>query len=87
VAAAVAVVGMPPRREAGSGGSRDAAVADLEFWCRTELEICSGAQMCCLGGFPRRSSGTASAELAGLTGGENFARIFVANHSALGRTI
>jgi hypothetical protein len=33
------VVGMPPRREAGSGGSRDAAVADLEFWCRTELEM------------------------------------------------
>jgi hypothetical protein len=83
-----APAGMPLHRAAGNGGRRrDAAGAGLYFWCRTELEM-----LCrCLDKLPlwiyRRSSGTASAACAGLTGCENLARIFDANHSALQRAI
>jgi hypothetical protein len=38
-AAAAAVEEKPPRRAAGNGGCFDATGADLEFWCRTELEM------------------------------------------------
>jgi hypothetical protein len=80
--------GMPPHRAAGNGGRRrDAASAGLYYWCRTELEM-----LCrCLDVLPlwisRRSSGTALAARAVLTGCENLARIFDANHSALQRAI
>jgi hypothetical protein len=86
-AAAAAVAEKPPRRAAGNGGCFDATGADLEFWCRTELEMLCRCPDVLLLWFSRRISGTTSADCAGLTGSENLARIFVANHSAVERTI
>jgi hypothetical protein len=52
----------------GAGGTRAAARAHLELWCRAELETLCRCPDVLLRCFFRRRSGTTSAECAGLAG-------------------